>query len=136
MTSPAGSRLRRLALRRRRDETGGAPVEPDRVAAEPVEPVERGVVPIAQARPRQRVTVEGEVRIIALRPYADVPTLDLELWDGADALHLVWLGRRSIPGISAGTHLRATGRVTVQRGTRTIFNPAYEVIGTSRGPHG
>ena len=119
-----------MALRRRRDDTGSERVEADR------EPAEPGVVPIGQARPRQRVTVEGEVRTIALRPHADVPTLDLELWDGADALHLVWLGRRSIPGISAGAHLRATGRVTVQRGTRTIFNPAYEVIGTSRGPHG
>jgi hypothetical protein len=75
------------------------------------------------------VTVVGEVRTMSLRPQVDVPALDVELWDGSDGLHLVWLGRRSIPGISPGIRLRATGRVTLQRRTVTIFNPAYEVIG-------
>ncbi|GAA6525703.1 OB-fold nucleic acid binding domain-containing protein [Intrasporangium sp. DVR] len=130
MSPEAASRLRRFAERLRRDA-----IARDGDQATPA-PAQAGVVPIAQARPRARVTVVGEVRIVALRPQADVPTLDVELWDGSDALHLVWLGRRSIPGISAGTHLRATGRVTVQRHTRTIFNPAYEVIRTRRGPHG
>ena len=37
---------------------------------------------------------------MSLRPRVDVPALDVELWDGSDALHLVWLGRRSIPGIA------------------------------------
>ena len=99
------------------------PIEPRRDAAE------AEVVPIRDARPRARVTVVGEVRTMSLRPRVDVPALDVELWDGRDALHLVWLGRRSIPGISPGIHLRATGRVTLQRRTVTIFNPAYEVIG-------
>ncbi|MDC5699052.1 OB-fold nucleic acid binding domain-containing protein [Intrasporangium calvum] len=134
MTSEAGSRLRRFASRLRPAAAGagqgGPPAEPD------VEPGPADVVQIGQARPRQRVTVVGEVRILALRPQGDVPTLDVELWDGSDALHLVWLGRRSIPGISTGTRLRATGRVTLQRRAKTIFNPAYEVIGTARGPHG
>ncbi len=85
------------------------------------------VTPIGKVQPRQRVTVLGEVRTVALRPREDVPALDVELWDGSDALHLVWLGRRSIVGISPGMWLRATGRVTIQRRALTIFNPAYEV---------
>lgn len=124
MTSETGNRLRRFAERLRRDhEDANGPIEPRRNLAEPE------VVPIREARPRARVTVVGEVRTMALRPRVDVPTLDVELWDGSGALHLVWLGRRSIPGISPGIHLRATGRVTLQRRTVTIFNPAYEVIG-------
>jgi len=124
MTSDTGNRLRRFAERLRRDHSDvDGPIEPRPHAAE------AEVVPIREARPRARVTVVGEVRTMALRPRVDVPALDVELWDGSGALHLVWLGRRSIPGISPGIHLRATGRVTLQRRTVTIFNPAYEVIG-------
>ena len=124
MTPDTGRRLRRFAERLRGDHSeAGGPVHSDRDAAG------GHVVPIREARPRARVTVVGEVRTMSLRPRADVPALDVELWDGADALHLVWLGRRSIPGIAPGIHLRATGRVTLQRRTVTIFNPAYEVIG-------
>ncbi|HEX6055525.1 MAG TPA: OB-fold nucleic acid binding domain-containing protein [Intrasporangium sp.] len=124
MTSDTGNRLRRFAERLRRDHADAdGPIEPRREGAE------AGVVTIREARPRARVTVVGEVRTMSLRPRVDVPALDVELWDGSDALHLVWLGRRSIPGISPGIRLRATGRVTLQRRTVTIFNPAYEVIG-------
>lgn len=131
MTSETGNRLRRFTERLRRDhEDADRPIEPRRDLAEPE------VVPIREARPRARVTVVGEVRTMALRPRVDVPALDVELWDGSGALHLVWLGRRSIPGISPGIHLRATGRVTLQRRTVTIFNPAYEVIGRAGEPLG
>jgi RecG-like helicase len=131
MTTGAGSRLRRFADRLRRDEPDARELaEPGPGSTDP-----RGVA-IRDALPRTRVTVVGEVRTVALRPRIDVPALDVELWDGSAALHLVWLGRRSIPGISPGTHLRATGRVTVQRRTKTIFNPAYEVIGRAGESHG
>ena len=86
------------------------------------------VVDIGEVRPRQRVTVSGEIRSVTIRPQVDVPTLDVELWDGTGSLHLVWLGRRRIPGIVPGIRLRATGRVTRQRQVTTIFNPAYEII--------
>lgn len=131
--SPARhGRLRWLADRRNRqpENTGPAPEE---LASQPGG---EEITPIGQARPRQRVTVMGEVRTVALRPREDVPALDIELWDGVDALHLVWLGRRSIAGISPGTWLRATGRVTIQRRAVTIFNPAYEVVGRARETHG
>ncbi|MDV3220880.1 OB-fold nucleic acid binding domain-containing protein [Intrasporangium sp.] len=128
MTSGTGSRIRRLADRLRRE-----PASAHETAETPPRQTDAGLVPIREARPRARVTVAGEVRTVALRPRVDVPALDVELWDGVDAIHLVWLGRRSIPGISPGIRLRATGRVTVQRRTLTIFNPAYEIVG-SLGP--
>ena len=58
------------------------------------------------------MTVVGEVRTMSLRPRVDVPALDVELWDGSGALHLVWLGRRSIPGISPGIR-RASHPISV-----------------------
>jgi hypothetical protein len=41
---------------------------------------------------------------------------------------VVWLGRRRIPGIDAGTELRLQGMVTVRDGLPTMFNPRYEIV--------
>lgn len=43
-------------------------------------------------------------------------------------LRVVWLGRRRIPGIAAGTELRLEGMVTVRDGLPTMFNPRYEIL--------
>ncbi|HEV7166606.1 MAG TPA: hypothetical protein VGN49_01410 [Micrococcaceae bacterium] len=44
-------------------------------------------------------------------------------------VRLIWLGRRRVPGISAGTQLRFEGMVAVRDGLPTIYNPRYEIIG-------
>ncbi|MDQ0821682.1 hypothetical protein QFZ79_004057 [Arthrobacter sp. V4I6] len=43
-------------------------------------------------------------------------------------LRVIWLGRRRIPGIAAGTELRLDGMVTVRNGLPTMFNPRYEIL--------
>ena len=45
-----------------------------------------------------------------------------------DRLRVVWLGRRRIPGVDAGTELRLQGMVTVRDGLPTMFNPRYEIV--------
>jgi hypothetical protein len=45
-----------------------------------------------------------------------------------DRLRVVWLGRRRIPGVDAGTELRLQGMVTVRDGLPTMFNPRYEIL--------
>ena len=87
-----------------------------------------GVSHIGDVRQRTRVTVSGEVRSVTLRPRDETPALEVELWDGSDSLHLIWLGRRRIAGIVPGIKMQATGRVTSQRKVTTIFNPAYEIL--------
>lgn len=96
---------------------------------------EQGAVHIRDLVPRSRATVVGEVRSVTLRPRADVPALVIELWDGSDALHLIWLGRRRIPGVVPGVRLQATGRVSRHRNATTIYNPAYEILGCLEGTH-
>lgn len=51
----------------------------------------------------------------------------------ADRLRVVWLGRRRIPGVTAGLELRLEGMVTVRDGLPTMFNPRYEIL--SREEH-
>jgi RecG-like helicase len=88
-----------------------------------------GVSHIRDVADRALATVSGEVRSVTLRPRDETPALDVELWDGSDSLHLIWLGRRRIAGIVPGIKIQATGRVTKQRKVVTIFNPAYEILG-------
>ncbi|MFE9423320.1 OB-fold nucleic acid binding domain-containing protein [Kitasatospora sp. NPDC006697] len=86
-----------------------------------------GCTPIAQAGDREVVTVSGTLRTVTLRPRAGVPALEAELFDGSDALDVVWLGRRSIAGIEPGRRLTASGRISSARGRRVLFNPRYEL---------
>ncbi|MFC1414254.1 OB-fold nucleic acid binding domain-containing protein [Streptacidiphilus sp. N1-12] len=89
--------------------------------------VEAGCTPIASCQDRQEVTVTGTLRAVTLRPRAGVPALEAELFDGTDALDVVWLGRRSIVGIEPGRRLVAHGRISHARGRRVLFNPRYEL---------
>ena len=65
---------------------------------------------------------------MTLRPRGGVPALEAELFDGSDALTVVWLGRRRITGIAPGRALRIEGRIGVQDKTRIMFNPRYELL--------
>lgn len=87
-----------------------------------------GATPICDLSNRERAHVCGLVRSVTLRPRTDVPALVVEIYDGSRPLHLVWLGRREITGITPGVQLRAQGRVSYYRGIPTMFNPFYEIV--------
>ena len=91
--------------------------------------VRDGVTPIAQVRYRERVTVEGRVRSLRVQPLAAAPSIECVLVDGTGALSAVFFGRRSIPGVSVGTHLRAEGMAGESRGRLALLNPTYELLG-------
>ena len=84
----------------------------------------RPVVTCGQGEP---VTVTGRLRSVVYTPRETVPTVDAELFDGSGSIHLVWLGRRRIPGIEPGRAISARGRVSDRDGTKIIFNPWYEL---------
>ncbi|MGN6752336.1 MAG: OB-fold nucleic acid binding domain-containing protein [Intrasporangium sp.] len=129
MTPEPRNALGRLAKRMLRS---SAEIDSDALAQESSDV---GLQHIGELAPRTLVSVRGEVRSVTLRPADEVAALDAELWDGTDVLHLIWLGRRSIPGIAPGVKLQATGRVTRHHEVLTIFNPSYEIIGPD-GHHG
>jgi amino acid transporter len=84
-------------------------------------------MPIADLADRDQAEVVGTLRAVTVRPRGNSPALQAELWDGSGSVTLVWLGRRSIPGIEPGRHVTVRGRVGSHRGARTIFNPGYEL---------
>jgi RecG-like helicase len=87
-----------------------------------------GAQPIEACNDRDTVTVSGRVRSVVFRPQRETPKLVVELYDGTATLTLVWLGRRSIPGIEPGAHVRASGRVSRSGDRAVIYNPRYELM--------
>ena len=86
-----------------------------------------GATPIAQCQDREAVCVHGTLRTVTFRPRAGVPALQAELWDGTGSVTVIWLGRRTIPGIDPGRAIKLRGRVTALSGQRVIYNPVYEL---------
>ena len=83
---------------------------------------------IASAPIAVRVRVGGTVRSITLRCRAQVPALEVDLYDGSEGLTLVFLGRRAIRGITPGRGLIASGRVTRRGSTLVMYNPTYDLL--------
>jgi hypothetical protein len=86
------------------------------------------VTPIGNCADQERSDIAGVLRTVTQRPRGPSLTMEADLWDGTGHVTLVWLGRRSIPGIQPGRHLVARGRVTRIKGERTIYNPLYELL--------
>jgi len=76
---------------------------------------------------RQVALVSGVVRAVTMPNLRAVQVLVAELFDGRQAVNLVWIGRRRIPGIEPGALLCARGRVAMRGGVPTIFNPIYTI---------
>jgi RecJ-like exonuclease len=86
-----------------------------------------GCSAVADLESRHRGSATGVLRSVVLRPRETVPTVEAELYDGSGSLDLVWLGRRTIPGIEPGRRIRVEGMVCEVDGRRTVYNPRYEL---------
>ncbi|MCZ2403761.1 hypothetical protein IV498_11325 [Paenarthrobacter sp. Z7-10] len=91
---------------------------------------------------RGRALCCGTVHSVTILPPGEPPQFSAIVTDVDDAVdapkagrkvnhrvRLIWLGRRRVPGIGAGTELRFEGMVSIRDGLPTVFNPRYEIIG-------
>ncbi|AKE89883.1 MULTISPECIES: OB-fold nucleic acid binding domain-containing protein [Rhodococcus] len=75
----------------------------------------------------EEVTMFGRLRSVEACPKAASAAVEAELFDGTEAVKLVWIGRRRIPGIEPGKTLLVRGRVGERDGSKVIYNPYYEL---------
>ena len=87
---------------------------------------------INECQPGARIEIVGTVRSVTIAPTIKNPTLKIELYDGSGVVTVVWMGRRSIPGVVAGRTMKVCGRLTCNTEHPTIFNPRYELRPLSR----
>jgi hypothetical protein len=85
-----------------------------------------GSVRIRDAQTRTRSKLAGVVRRITVRPLEGHESLEALLYDGTGEVTVVWMGRRTIPGLSLGTRLVVEGMLAEQRGARRLVNPTFE----------
>jgi hypothetical protein len=82
---------------------------------------------VAAAGERSISRVNGNLASVRSRRSGSAPALEAELDDGSGVMRLVWMGQRQITGIEPGRGLIAEGRVGIQRGRKTMYNPRYRL---------
>jgi hypothetical protein len=76
----------------------------------------------------QDVTMVGTLRSVEANAKGCAGGVKAELFDGTEAVTLVWLGQRRIAGIEPGRTLRVRGRLgKLENGSKAIYNPHYEI---------
>lgn len=90
-----------------------------------------GAKPASDCCAGEKVEILGKVRTIELQPCESLAALIVEIYDGTDAVDLIWLGRRTIAGIEAGRTIRATGRMAMRGGHKAMYNPTYQLMPTA-----
>lgn len=85
--------------------------------------------PVGDVRWRDMATIEGVIRSVRMRPWADaVPSLECTVLDETGGIELVFLGRRQLGGVHLGRRIRAFGRVGAHHQRLAILNPIYELL--------
>jgi hypothetical protein len=81
---------------------------------------------------REVATIVGTIRSLTIRPNTGVKSLEAEIEDGSGFILVIWLGRRSISGVSPGADIEVRGLMSRDsKGWRT-FNPTYRLLSVSR----
>jgi hypothetical protein len=107
---------------------------------------ESGDIPLNQLPEKGRVVCHGWIESVTYVPADQTAAFSAIVSDTADRhrgsgpaterrgrLRVVWLGRRRVPGIDAGTEVRLEGMLSPVQGLPTMFNPRYEIL--SRQEH-
>lgn len=82
---------------------------------------------------RRPGTVRGRLGAVRSVAGPNGPTLEAELSDATGSVVLVFLGRRSIPGLASGAALEARGTPRAHRGRTEVLNPLYELLAPPDG---
>lgn len=85
-----------------------------------------GASAIADAQPRSVARVAGVVEGLRVRPREGVQAIEAVISDGSGTVTAVWLGRRSIPGLSLGARMIVEGRLGGEPARLHIMNPTFE----------
>ncbi len=96
--------------------------------AAPPEPARLEVRPVGSLTEPGRVTVEGRVVSLAIRPVERNSVLAVEISDGTGTLTALFYGRTKIPGLICGSTVRLQGPAGFKAARPVMINPQYELI--------
>jgi hypothetical protein len=82
---------------------------------------------IADAVPRGRLVVTGFVYLTEVTTEHGTSSYLCMLDDSTGELGLLFLGRRSVPGLAIGTRLTVEGTARMEGGQLVVWNPIYRI---------
>ena len=85
-------------------------------------------IAVGEVSEREVVTVSGRVAAVTVEPKNTAPRLVVRLSDSSGVIDLVFIGRRSLPGVDPGVAIRASGRVQALSTGNAILNPRYDLV--------
>jgi amino acid transporter len=88
-----------------------------------------GATPIGGIVKPGRVTVQGRVRSMEIRPVEQNSVLACEIADSTGELTALFYGRTRIPGVICGSRVRFRGSAGIRGGRPFMVNPTYELLG-------
>jgi amino acid transporter len=92
-----------------------------------------GTTPIGEVSWKERVVVEGRVKIVQVGTTAG-RSLEAQLFDDTGGVRLIFFGRTRIPGIVPGAVIRASGTVGEYKGHLALANPRYQLLPAAADP--
>jgi amino acid transporter len=95
-------------------------------------PRDDGTTPIGEVSWRQRVTIEGRVKVVQVGTTAG-KSLEVQVFDETGGVRLLFFGRTRIAGLEPGAVLRASGIVGEYKGHLALANPRYELVRANAG---
>jgi amino acid transporter len=86
------------------------------------------VTPIGSVQAQAKVTVAGNVGAVEVKPLEQNSVLVCAVSDATGELTAPFSGRKSIPGLEAGSRIRLHGRVVIRYDAPAMINPVYELL--------
>ena len=87
-----------------------------------------GITPMASAAQNGKVTVEGRVHSLEIRPVEHSCVLACLVTDATGEITALFYGRTHIPGVEPGSRIQLHGRVGIRETGTVMINPAYELL--------
>jgi len=88
----------------------------------------RGSTLIEEIDRGKPIQVTGVVKSATVRPNTQVPTYEVEVFDGSGSLTVIWQGRKHVTGVEPGTRIEVEGRITFLSGKPCLHNPVYRIL--------
>ncbi|MEY2778793.1 MAG: hypothetical protein RL008_889 [Actinomycetota bacterium] len=88
----------------------------------------RGSTLIEEIDRGKPIQVTGVVKSATVRPNTQVPTYEVEVFDGSGSLTVIWQGRKHVTGVEPGTRIEVEGRITFLSGKPCLHNPVYKIL--------
>ncbi|WP_122820934.1 OB-fold nucleic acid binding domain-containing protein [Varibaculum vaginae] len=99
--------------------------------ASKVMPATNAKVPVASkvcdVAERQKASLYGVLRSVTFPPRTAAGSFTATLFDGTGSIEVLWLGRKSVPGIKAGIRLAVQGMVISRSNGLCVINPTFQI---------